>query len=237
MQGVKHFDQYFRQNKFVIVTDDMSLKWLLGTKEPKGRPARWILSLQQYNYEVQHRAVKKHNNADSLSRQPYPQTNDTHTPQDTEEVDAPLLHPGVYSLNGNETADEKTQDTVPLGIQKEELITRQTDDRYLGPMIRYLKDSVLPEDSKQARSILLQVRDFTLREGILYHFWFPHGKGAKMERAVSQLSITQNMVKYILEAMHDCLLAGHLGVAHNYGTIRLRYFWKNISADIKNYLM
>ena len=36
--------------------------------EPKGRLARWVLDLQQFNFSVVHRAGRLHNNADALSR-------------------------------------------------------------------------------------------------------------------------------------------------------------------------
>jgi hypothetical protein len=40
----------------------------LKTSELKGRRARWILRLEPYNYTVIHRAGRKHNNADAMSR-------------------------------------------------------------------------------------------------------------------------------------------------------------------------
>ena len=37
-------------------------------KIPKGRRARWIMELQQYNFEIIHRSGKENKNADALSR-------------------------------------------------------------------------------------------------------------------------------------------------------------------------
>ena len=54
-------------------TDHSSLTWLLGFKEPQGQLARWIEELSQYNMVLQHRAGRKHINADALSRIPYPE--------------------------------------------------------------------------------------------------------------------------------------------------------------------
>ena len=65
--AVEHFRHYFGTDHFFIVTDHSALKWL-HTSELKGRRARWILRLEPYNYTIIHRAGRKHNNADTLSR-------------------------------------------------------------------------------------------------------------------------------------------------------------------------
>jgi RNase H-like domain found in reverse transcriptase/Reverse transcriptase (RNA-dependent DNA polymerase) len=65
--AVEHFRHYFGTTHFFVVTDHAALKWL-GTTELKGRRARWILRLEPYNFTILHRAGRKHNNADSLSR-------------------------------------------------------------------------------------------------------------------------------------------------------------------------
>src|SRR5688572_17269997 len=65
--AVQHF-QHYLFNQFTIVTDHSALKWLKMCKIPKGRRARWIMELQQYNFSIEHRAGKANANADALSR-------------------------------------------------------------------------------------------------------------------------------------------------------------------------
>ena len=36
--------------------------------EPKGRIAHWLMDLQEFDFEVKHRAGRVQNNADALSR-------------------------------------------------------------------------------------------------------------------------------------------------------------------------
>ena len=70
VQAVQHFHAYLYGRHFIIRTDHAALKWLLSFKNPKGQVARWILRLEEYDYEIQHRQGLKHNNADALSRRP-----------------------------------------------------------------------------------------------------------------------------------------------------------------------
>ena len=47
-----------------------SFVWLNQNKDEYGCLARWSLQLQEFDFEVIHRAGSKHNNADSMTREP-----------------------------------------------------------------------------------------------------------------------------------------------------------------------
>ena len=64
---VNYWRPYLLGKAFDIVTDHQSLTWLQGLKEPKGRLARWILALQEYEFEIKDRPGWQHSNADTLS--------------------------------------------------------------------------------------------------------------------------------------------------------------------------
>lgn len=67
--AIRHFEHYITGRHFTIVTDHYALKWLY-TQKPKGRLARWIMSIQEHDFEIIHKEGKKHRNADALSRIP-----------------------------------------------------------------------------------------------------------------------------------------------------------------------
>jgi hypothetical protein len=71
--GIQHFHKFLINTKFKVITDHAALKGLMNDKEPKGRRARWIMNLQQYDFEVVHRSGKLNTNADALSRLKYKQ--------------------------------------------------------------------------------------------------------------------------------------------------------------------
>ena len=70
--AVQRFHKYlFTSTPFKIVTDHSALKTLKTAKIPKGRRARWIMELQQYNFTIEHRPGKANANADALSQIKY----------------------------------------------------------------------------------------------------------------------------------------------------------------------
>ncbi|KAG6930890.1 hypothetical protein G0U57_002792, partial [Chelydra serpentina] len=54
--------------RFVLVTDHAPLQWMQRNKEKNTRVTRWFLSLQPFQFRVQHRAGSRHGNADGLPR-------------------------------------------------------------------------------------------------------------------------------------------------------------------------
>ena len=49
-------------------TDHQSLIWLFKLKEPRGKIARWIEILSQYDFSIEYRPARKQGHCDALSR-------------------------------------------------------------------------------------------------------------------------------------------------------------------------
>jgi len=67
--SLQHFRHYLLGNKVILLTDHHSLKWLRTFKRPEGILARWIETLAEFDFEVEHRAGRLHSNANAISRQ------------------------------------------------------------------------------------------------------------------------------------------------------------------------
>ncbi len=59
---------YLLGRRFTLVTDHAPLQWMARAKDTNARVTRWFLALQDFHFEVRHRAGVAHANADGLSR-------------------------------------------------------------------------------------------------------------------------------------------------------------------------
>ena len=66
--AVRNFKHYLHGPKFDLYTDNLALTWLKNRTQPKGRIARWIFELSEYDYEIIHKQGRLNANADALSR-------------------------------------------------------------------------------------------------------------------------------------------------------------------------
>jgi hypothetical protein len=97
--AIAHFWPYIYGQHFTLATDHQPLRWLMESNKLTGKLARWALLLQEYDFEVVHRAGITNTDADGLSRNPSPSDEDLtgarwHGDCDREEV--PGGHAGAY---------------------------------------------------------------------------------------------------------------------------------------------
>ena len=64
------FRSYLRGARFTLRTDHKSLVWIHRFKDTQGMMARWLHTLQQFQFSIVHRAGRDHSNADGLARVP-----------------------------------------------------------------------------------------------------------------------------------------------------------------------
>lgn len=65
---LRRLKYYLQGRPFTLRTDAKALKSIYTMDEPPGIIIRWLQTLANFTFEVQHRAGKSHQNADSLSR-------------------------------------------------------------------------------------------------------------------------------------------------------------------------
>jgi hypothetical protein len=112
--AVQHFQHYLGLKPFTIVTDHSALKWLQTCKMPKGRRARWMTELQQYEFKIIHRPGKLNANADALSRM-----------YEENETEVNMVITQLYNLQGDKAEEEiewiRSTEPPVINIKVEEL--------------------------------------------------------------------------------------------------------------------
>ena len=238
---VRHFRPYLYGRKFVVRTDHSSLQWLLNFKEPDGQRARWLETLSEYEYEIQHRPGRNHGNADGLSRQWCGKCE-----RECEGVKAK----GRFQSMGNGTnsssqASEllrvKPKETVRLlQVQtqwtNDELKTFQAADQQLQPLLTAVKAQLKPNPIEEAswppmaRRYLQDWERLTFDNEVLRRRWYTPSGQEKCQQVIA----TRPMITAILEAAHEA--TGHFGVKRTVERIRDNFHWIGLEADVRNWL-
>lgn len=68
LKAVHYFRSYVEGAPFKLFTDHQALTHLLNMTQPKGRLARWVNELQQFQFDIIHRPGSSLTDADALSR-------------------------------------------------------------------------------------------------------------------------------------------------------------------------
>ena len=157
-------------NHFTVVVDHQALKWLMNLRDRTGRLARWALTLQEYDFNIQYRPGKDHGNADTLSRRVYT-------------ISQLLMFPQISTeeLPKAQSRDDKLQPliqylkdgTLPNDAQTAEKLMRQEDQYFLS------NNDILYKKSYAGQKIVIQlVVPKTLQTELLHwchdHFMSGH---------------------------------------------------------------
>ena len=212
--AVGQFRPYLLGKPFTVRSDHSALQWLYSFKEPEGQVARWLESLAEYEFKVQHRPGKKNTNADALSRMPYLDVNANSTPLDgTGSWLSQLTKPEIREL---QSSDE--------GIQ---LVTEWVGHPDTQPQ------HCPSNASHVVKSLWAQKKYLEVRDGVLYRRWEDAGGGGVNK--CLQLVIPPSMVPTVLAELHDSPTAGHLGVGKVLEKVRRRFYWVGQRRDVQGW--
>ena len=183
---------------FMVVTDNIALKYLMNVKADTGRIARWALALQEYAFTVIHRKGVVNSNADALSRREYEQEEEPLTEVDTppyiellpvETVTTSFYYEG--DNENNETCDDKGDPAVLATVTIASLIGSNIGEAQqacpeIGLWYNYALNNDLPKDDKLARRIVIESDQYGLRDNTLYHIFSPSTKGVlKLDKLIN----------------------------------------------------
>ncbi|MES9903532.1 MAG: reverse transcriptase domain-containing protein, partial [Sedimenticola sp.] len=263
VEAVKTYHPYLAHNHFTVYTDNIALQWLKKIKDETGRLARWSLKLQGYNFTIIHKAGVTNQNADALSRRPYP-VDSVSSVVDTQCVNAAsdMVDTKSHTYYQVELEYSHQQDTSPIPIisAAEELTEPDDSDPSKIPdidshnredlgklqwncpdfkrILEYMVHSRLPDDNILSNRVVAESAQYVILDGILYHIFSVRSRGVPREaRQIRQVAVPRVLREDVILSFHDCQAGGgHRGFDKTYASIRFRYFWPNSYRDIYSHV-
>jgi hypothetical protein len=257
---VKHFRHYLFGPPFVIRTDHASLVWLSNFKHPEGMLARWITSLEPYDFRIIHRKGVEHGNADGLSRrttrpclrgdchdcQHFPVRKNGKRYKRLKEVPP---FPIQDSASDRVTEVDQGQDNHSLptyqvaavlpypGMSWQVLSTLQEEDVEIGPILRWRKESETRPPSSElegygptVRTLWGQWKSLVIKDGVLCRKITLGGN-----RVVVQVVLPRSLRTEIMHQLHDSPLGGHRGIRKTFASLQRRVYWPGQRLDTKRW--
>ena len=225
--NAKKFSNYLWGTDFTVRTDHASLKWLMNFKDANGMLARWISILSEFGITAQtieHRAGKKHTNADALSRKPIAKCNRP------ECVDCGSHQAIIAEVVANNALEPTC---ISVVLQEQQI------DRDISRLVRLKEDGKQPPtrpqvsaESKEFRLMCSQWDDLEVKSDILC--LRRQSKGTLRNRWVPVMPKTLRFKLFELIHLHPT--GGHFGRMKTLFSLRNRCYWPGQRRDLDRWM-
>ena len=209
--ALEKWRQYLFSQSVVVYTDHRPITFLRSLKEPKGRMARWVARLQEFNFELRYRPGADNHVADCLSRLPehlgMAEVSDYETlPPAVELVSALLFFEDPSALREAQRRDPELKsiiETLEQGRGVDSCDSVGLRYRQVGHQLSLSEDGVL------------------LRR--LIHRGIP----------IKVLVIPASERRMVLQECHG---TAHMGVERTYDLVKANSYWPGLLADVQKFV-
>ena len=122
--GMKQFRHYLLGRSFTLMTDHAPLQWLSAQKM-QGLLSCWALAMQEYTFDIVYRKGTENTNADSLSRNPVPNSHSVAT------TSSQFLTADIQRSQLNDSVIKQIHDVLSSSPT-----TKPTDSKWTQPLLR-----------------------------------------------------------------------------------------------------
>jgi len=234
----KYFKHYLLGRRFTIRTDHAALQWLRRIPEPVGQQARWIGFLEEFEYDICHRAGSRHANADAMSRRPCRSRDCRCSTQQDSSFDN-VAQVRTTDQLGVETTTVRGETPTEFEWSLQGTAEAQRADPDIAPIINLLQSSDdkppwndVAGCSEAVKILWNQWERLVLREEVLYRKYYDvHG-----EVQFFQLVVPYAQRNKFIELAHSGITGGHLGRRRTEDQVRRRAYWPGWTRDVARHL-
>jgi transposase InsO family protein len=240
---VKYFRHYILGRRFVIRTDHAALQWLSRVLEQIGQQARRLELLEEYDFDVIHRAGSRHGNADAMSRRscdksrccrgrdtPVQLGNVQTTPGDVASVD----HLRCFAVNIDKDSGQQEGTWTAQSIAEAE-----KQDSNIAPIREMLVNGlekpswdVIAGLSAMSKTLWRQWERLKLFRGILMRRFINSDGNLECLQTV----MPRGQRTAFITMLHEGSTGGHLGRRRTGRQVQLRAYWPGWTGDVAEVL-
>lgn len=208
---IRHFHAYLAGKPFLLRTDHASLQWLISFKNPTGMLARWLETLGQYSFRVEHQRGRDHLAADALSRMPSATAEACTQTEGSEPVR--LLRSQDWSLSF--------------------IRSEQEADPGISEITQHLSRGVKPHKRQLGAGLpyLAEWSKLRLLDGVLFRVYRRRPK----DEDQLQVVVPESLVDGVLLSMHSGPTGGHFASDKLLAQLRVRFWWPKMVPSVSQY--
>src|SRR6218665_2165023 len=215
---LKTYRAYLLGRKFLLRTDHSALQWLRRTPLPIGQQARWLTTIEEFDFDVKHRAGTAHVNADALSRRPH-----------------------LVGAIGSDTSSSGTERRPTEVWSRTILAEEQAADIDLGWIIKKKMESEdapavteVKQRSAVVKLLVAQWPQLVISDGLLIRKWLD---AEDSHVHWNQILLPPPRRVELIRLVHEGMTGGHLGLRRTSAQVQRRAYWPGWREDVRLQLL